>query len=183
LPAPRLGGHSLLPFRAQIWRMPNPGRFSLHESRKFCLHVCKKPVADVIDAKLTVIDVAVLGATLLGGENLDVCSVIVWFPSRQRPATFSCKFVLAAFRSDRASTHTRPAPTRAEIVASVKHARATPKRLRCLLFPVPLSRYPAAPGFASERGRSSVVERQLPKLAARQSSQRAFRQILVSYPY
>src|SRR5262245_53847048 len=51
-------------------------------------------------------------------------------------------------------------PTRSEIVASVKHA----PRLRCLLFPVPLSRYPAASGVASERGRSSVVERQLPKL-------------------
>src|SRR5262249_44127637 len=47
-----------------------------------------------------------------------------------------------------------------------RKARAppTPKRLRCLLFPVPLSRYPAAPGLTSERGRSSVVERQLPKL-------------------
>jgi hypothetical protein len=34
----------------------------------------------------------------------------------------------------------------------------------CLLFPAPHWRYPAASGLASERGRSSVVERQLPKL-------------------
>src|SRR6516225_3192453 len=33
-----------------------------------------------------------------------------------------------------------------------------------LLFPAPYWRYPDASGLASERGRSSVVERQLPKL-------------------
>jgi hypothetical protein len=57
------------------------------------LHVRKQPVAAVIDAELAVIDLEVLGLTLglLGGENLDVCSVIV-FPPWQRPATLSCKF-------------------------------------------------------------------------------------------
>src|SRR5262249_38431712 len=81
------------------------------------------------------------------------------------------------------SRHIRPTLTWSAIVTSAKQRAATPKRLRCLLFPVPLSRYPATPGLTSERGRSSVVERQLPKLAARQSNQRAFRQIPVSCPY
>src|SRR6516165_1781928 len=39
------------------------------------LHIREQPIADIIDAKLTVIDLAVLGATLLGGENLDVLSL------------------------------------------------------------------------------------------------------------
>ena len=53
----------------------------------------------------------------------------------------------------------RPTLTRSEIVASVKHARRNAKALAVPAFPQPI--------FALsllERGRSSVVERQLPKL-------------------
>ena len=55
-------------------------------------------------------------------------------------------------------------PSRSEMVASVKHARRNGKTLAVPAFPTPYSRYPAASGLTSERGRSSVVERQLPKL-------------------
>jgi hypothetical protein len=48
---------------------------------------------------------------------------------RGKGLRLACKFVLAAFRSDRASTHMRPTPTRLEIVASVKHARRNAKAL------------------------------------------------------
>src|SRR5215471_8677653 len=43
--------------------------------RRGRLHIREQPIADIIDGKLTVIDLAVLGATLLGGENLDVLSL------------------------------------------------------------------------------------------------------------
>src|SRR5262249_39525091 len=36
------------------------------------LHVREQPVADVVDAELAVIDLAVLGAAVIGGEDLDV---------------------------------------------------------------------------------------------------------------
>lgn len=39
------------------------------------LHVGEQPVPDVIDAELTVIDLAVLGAAFLGRENLDVLAL------------------------------------------------------------------------------------------------------------
>src|SRR5262249_37816739 len=42
--------------------------------RRRRLHVREQPVADVIDAKLAVIDLAVLGAAVVSGENLDVLS-------------------------------------------------------------------------------------------------------------
>src|SRR5262245_14256793 len=39
------------------------------------LTCCEEPVAYVIDAELTVINLAVLGAAFLGGENLDVLAL------------------------------------------------------------------------------------------------------------
>jgi hypothetical protein len=65
---------------------------------------------------------------------------------------------IGGISSERASTHMRPT-TRSEIVASVKHARRNAKALAVPAFPQLI--------FALsllERGRSSVVERQLPKL-------------------
>src|SRR5262245_34816132 len=39
------------------------------------LHVGQEPVADIVDAELAVIDLAVLGAAFLGGKNLDVLAL------------------------------------------------------------------------------------------------------------
>src|SRR5215475_8811539 len=103
-------------------------------------------------------------AQVFGSAGAPSCWVIAWFPPWQSPTPLSCKFRFGGISVRRASTHMRPTLTWSQIVASVEQLAATPKRLRRLLFPVPLSRYPAAPGLTSERGRSSVVERQLPKL-------------------
>src|SRR5215510_3402823 len=52
----------------RLVRTWSPGR----HRRRGRLHVRKEPVADVIDAELAVIDLAVLSAAVLGRENLDV---------------------------------------------------------------------------------------------------------------
>src|SRR6516164_8877538 len=43
--------------------------------RRGRLHIREQPIADVVDAELAVIDLAVLGAPVLDGENLDVLSL------------------------------------------------------------------------------------------------------------
>src|SRR5215813_7142078 len=43
--------------------------------RRGRLHIREQPIADVVDAELAVIDLAVLGAAVLDGENLDVLSL------------------------------------------------------------------------------------------------------------
>src|SRR5262245_65814630 len=54
---------------------PNPLSAGERECAEFAalsLHMRQEPIGDVVDAKLPVIDLAVLGSALLGGKNLQI---------------------------------------------------------------------------------------------------------------
>src|SRR5215813_11326853 len=59
--------------RGRLRRQGRTSQQTLYR-RRGRLHIREQPIADVVDAELAVIDLAVLGAAVLDGENLDVLS-------------------------------------------------------------------------------------------------------------
>src|SRR5262249_59455350 len=69
------GGGGQGPIESHSPPHPNPLPAGERECAEFValsFHMRQEPVGDVVDAELPVIDLAVLGGTLLGGENLQV---------------------------------------------------------------------------------------------------------------
>ena len=60
--------------RGRLRRQGRTSQQTLYR-RRGRLHIREQPIADVVDAELAVIDLAVLGAPVLDGENLDVLSL------------------------------------------------------------------------------------------------------------